>query len=293
MDSKKFDTSKKWYHDILQSWKKFVVIVLYAPSLVILVISIFLYFYSKGITDPVVISLLNLILSLLTGLLGGFYAKKWDDLTEKKVTHIRGTSASQGLYLVLRSTIALEIRVSTYLQRFVVKPNPKNETLGIVKVYLEEIIGECVNLEDEIANSIQAWADIIPNADIDSVIKYIREVKEKYISTQSKLQDVNIELKALDNSKEENEQLLKRQRELTAEVARLKQDIYNKAYAYPVPAISGSFITGGTFDTNLELGSQISGKDFKDINVVDLDSATELLDTLDQTTQNTEIKKRE
>lgn len=256
MGNEKSGNQLKWARNLGKRWQIFLILICDPFCLLFLVVSILLFIYSRNQTDPTVISLLTLILSVLTGLLGGIYTKRWDDLTEEKLIVARGKSATRSLQLILESTLAFESRVTVYLKRFIEKTDQKQENFEVIKTYLEEIIGESVSLEQRLVNSIQDWTDIVPEADIESGIKIIRELKDRYAAAQGELQNLIQELKTTqEKSAEEKAALGKKEKELIDRINRLQQEVREKSSSITIPSISGSLISGGTVSSNLDFSS--------------------------------------
>ncbi len=65
--------------DLGDNWLNFIYLLINPFVLFLLIASIFLLIYSSKLTDPYMISIFTIIISIVTGLLGGIYAKRWDD----------------------------------------------------------------------------------------------------------------------------------------------------------------------------------------------------------------------
>jgi Rps23 Pro-64 3,4-dihydroxylase Tpa1-like proline 4-hydroxylase len=194
---------------------------------------------------------------VITGLLGGVVSKKWDDLTQERIISTRAKSSVRNLQLLLDNSISLEKRVISFIKRITDPSNKNNVTSEVIKTYFEEIITQCLTIENFIINSIQDWTDILPQANIESVITNIREMKNNIVELQSRLDSVNHELelskeKTLEEI-QEKEILIKEKGDLEAKLSDLYQESLSSANRAGYPTISGSLVTGGTIDSQAYL----------------------------------------
>lgn len=253
---------KRWHSELAENWKPFLVVGLHPLVLTFLVISIVLIIYASSQTDSKMATILSILLSLTTGLLGGIASKKWDDLTQEKVILTRGKSANRNLQLLLERSISLEKRVTVYLHRYSDETYRTNITPEVLITYLEEIIQECISIENFIVNAIQDWTDILPEADIKSIISYIQELRNKAEEIQYKHDLVTNELKQLkEETTEEKKALIKEKRALEDELRRVRSEAYHSVLRSGVPNISESLISGGSITAKSLIGSSISDID--------------------------------
>jgi hypothetical protein len=243
--------------DLCSSWKHFITILFNPFVLILIFASYFLLVYSSRQNDLSIISLLTILISTCTGLLGGILTKKWEDITQEKTIVTRAKSATRNLQVLLESIISLEKRVSQYQKRLLADKEKKFINDEVIKTYLEEIVLECVNVEEDIINSIQDWTSILPEADLKSILNYIGKLKAEYQEVQSQLEKVNEELLSTNKrTQEETDKLLREKIYLQDQVISLKHSVNSQAYTSGIPVVSGSFITGGTISTNEVFNNQ-------------------------------------
>ena len=205
-------TNKLWINTLTQisngtvfkKWKVFFAILFDPVNLILIGLIVALFYVSKDQTNRDIITTLTITLSIFTGVLGGRVAKTIDEYTEEKVVEARGKSAVRGLKLLLRSTHSLENRVQIYLKRF--RDDMRHDQIGseVVETYLEEVIERCNIIEEEVISSIENWTDIIPEADIQTEIGLLTDLKndlQKETIARRALQD---ELQATQDQSEEN-----------------------------------------------------------------------------------------
>jgi len=250
----KNQNGKKWYSDLSSSWGSFLSVSLNPLVIIFFLVSLLLLFFSSRQTDPQLTILLTLMLSVITSLLGGIVASKWGDLTQEKVLLTRGKSANRNLQLLLERSISLEKRVLVYLTRFSDNDYRGNITPEVLVTYFEETIQECLSIENFIVNSIQDWTDILPEADIKSVISYIQEQKNKVEEYQNKLEMVTRELSmSIEQNTESSAKaasLLEERNKLITEINQMRENMQISASRTGVANIPSSFLSGGTATTN-------------------------------------------
>ncbi len=184
-------------------WEVFLSI-LFDPWTIMLIICVSVLFsYSIGETNQTIASLLFVLITAASTILGGRVTKHWVEITEGGIVVARGKSAVRSLKLLLRNISALEQRVS----RFGVLSNESEINAEVTKRNYEEIQGTCNILEEEAVNSIENWTDIVPEADIKTQIGLITELKQ---SLQLKEDDLNLLNNELSNAKGKSEDEKKR-----------------------------------------------------------------------------------
>jgi hypothetical protein len=231
-------------------WKAFGAIIFDPWALLLILSNIFLANKLVSQSDVIVVTTLTFFVALFSGILGGIVAKRWDDVTEEKVIVTRGKSAYRSLQLLFNRLIYLEKRVLIYLHRFNDEKNKKQITPEVLKTYFEEVIDECLSLEENVINSIEDWTDILPNAEIKAVINLIRDLKINYSDAVTKLELVNMELRETkDKSDDQINKLTNEKRKITDELIRIKKEVRDKSTQVGIPEISGSLITGSNYIT--------------------------------------------
>jgi hypothetical protein len=231
------DQWKAFWNIVLDPW----VVLLFIATICLSVILII------GQPDKIVVAILTFLVSLFSGILGGIVAKRWDDISQEKVIETRGKLANRGLNLLLSNVIGMERRVRLYLQRYTDSKYKKYVSSEVLKTYFEEIVEKCVILEENVINSIEDWTDILPDAEIKSVVDLMRDLKEKYSNSVSELEKVNNSLQETrEKTGNEIDKLKAEKKKITEELTRIEGELRDKTRQVGIPAISGSLITGST-----------------------------------------------
>ena len=246
--------SKKWW-DLL--------LVIFDPYVVILTsLIVYLYFLHNKQIDTNVIFVITLGISLVSGLVGGILAKRWDDLTETKIINMRGKSACRNLKLLLSRSIELEKRVIEYLNRITQNENNSNNTAELLETYFEEIIYECVNLDEIIINSIEDWKDLIPEESIQSIIEEIKNCKKRIFDNKKTLEHIQIEMQSIKETSEEKASLVEQARQIEVQSKSDYIHLSNLATSSGLNFTTGSLITGGTITENSDFDKSNIPHDF-------------------------------
>jgi len=245
----KISLKEKWYH--------FFNIILDPWIIILIVLTFFFILSSNFITQEPQKTIFSIILSLISGILGGVFAKKWSDIFEGKLIITRGISAIRSLKLLLLNISAIENRVFIYIKQL------DKETINheMIKTNFEEIIEKCNILEEEGLNAIENWTDIIPEANIKTQIGIISDLKKNGCELMLQIENLNKELK---KNKELNE---KEKKELTTEIRKKTEDLkklnkqlnHKETDLFPF-GLGG--ITGSSRLSNLNIGTNIINSDF-------------------------------
>jgi len=228
-----------------EKWKAFITIVLDPWIIFLFICTIILLIVVTRQTDVVIIAILTFLVSLFSGVLGGIVAKRWDDITEEKVIVARAKSANRSLQLLLGSVISLERRVRLYIQRHNDTQYKNRITPEVIRTYFEEIVEDCLSLEEEVINSIEDWKDILPKLDLKTVLDLIRELNANYSNALAQLEQVNTSLQETkDKSESEVYKLKEEKEEIKKDLLRIQKELLDKSMQVGVPTISGSLITG-------------------------------------------------
>jgi len=204
-------------------------------------------------TNSIVIATSAFLVSLFSGVLGGIVVKRLSMITEEKLITAKGNSAYSSLQLILSNVISLERRVRLYLQRYNNIEYSKKINPEVINTYFEEVIEECVKLEEKLINSIEYWTDVLPDVDIKPVLNLIRELKIEFNEKSAHLEQVINELRDTKNkSKEEISELNKGRMEITEDLLRMKKELQKKSAQIGIPSISESLIAGDNFYPTIE-----------------------------------------
>lgn len=210
-------------------WRAFLDIVIDPWTITLIVVSAFLVKVIVEQTDRFVVAILTVILSVVSGVLGGLLTNRWTQITGERVTVARGKVAVRSLKLLLGNIAALERRVRTYLERY--QDGKRRESLNdeVVTTYLEEIIGRTGVLEEETLSSIENWMDILPEADVRTQIGVISKLREELSERARDLEGLNVKLKEVAGKSEEKEETLKKQiYDKEQEITRLRKELSEK-----------------------------------------------------------------
>lgn len=170
------DDKKKSDNSLKNKWSNFMNVVLDPWVICLLIINGVFVYLSNNVDNKSFIPIINLIISLLSGLLGGIIANRWAQMTELKVLVARGKSAIRSLKLVLLNISNVEKRTKEYIKSI----DNKNIDYKLIISNFEEVIEKCNILEEEIISSIENWTDIIPEVeDFKTQIGLISNMKTK------------------------------------------------------------------------------------------------------------------
>lgn len=206
-------------------WKLFLEVVL-DPWNLLLMVAVGAFFYiSVGQTSSLASTLLFVLITITSAILGGRITKQWVDVTEGGIVIARGRSAVRSLKLLLRNVASLEGRIRTFRMREdEIKKHPV-----ITKRNYEEAIEICNLLQEQTVNSIENWTDIVPEADIKTEIGVISNLKG---SLNEKENDLNILKKQLDEAKgksdQERNQLKEQIKEKEKQIKGLEREILDR-----------------------------------------------------------------
>lgn len=147
-------------------------------------------------------------ISILYGILGGVWEKRWFDVTEENILKVRGKSAIRNMTLLCRNIAAMQRRVFTYNNYQSKSAGNDNST----NFYLEEVIERCKLLEEEVISAIEDWQDIIPQADVSTSIGMITELRIEMEDIKLERDKLAIELQ--DNQGKTSEEISNLKRKL-------------------------------------------------------------------------------
>ncbi|MEI7509035.1 MAG: hypothetical protein WCJ62_06170 [Flavobacterium sp.] len=161
---------------LCNKWKDFFNVVLDPWVLILLAATICFICYSNSpnTKDKNIISILTLIISLFSAIIGGILANRWSQMADEKVLVARGKSAIRSLKLILINISKIEKRTKHYISQI---DKEKIDFLITISNF-EEIIEKCNVLEEEIISSIENWTDIIPEVEnLKTQVGVITEMK--------------------------------------------------------------------------------------------------------------------
>lgn len=189
-------------------------------------------------------SLLNILISLFSGLLGGIVSKRWSDYNDEKVIIARGTTAIRSLKLLLLNIAAVESRVKEYILRL----NKTYPDYELVKNSFEEVIEKCNIIEEEGLSSIENWTDIIPDANIKTQIGSLTEMKNEKTKLELQLSEMNKQLTDDKKINEKEKDVLKSQiSSKENELKKVRADLAEKEKKLNNSVLSGLNIVSGSY----------------------------------------------
>lgn len=194
-------------------WKSFLQVLLDPWVLLLAAVAFYSGKASLGATPSSAAGALALVSSIASGLLGGRIAQRWGALTEEQVIAARGKAAVRGLKLHLGSVADLEKRSRVFLARCSGKSNMPDASFPC-GMALEDVVGRCRLLEEQVLSSIENWTDIVPEANIKTQIGEITRLAQE---NDEQVEEVGRLQAALSDSKNQS---VSTQQTLQAEIER-------------------------------------------------------------------------
>jgi len=139
------------------------------------------FYYNTG--DESSRTLLAFLFSIVSGVIGGIYSKKWSDLNDEKVLRARAISAIRSLKLLFQQIVSVETRTKSFIKK---DNNGLNEEL--INNQYEETIDRCKLLKEHTIGAIENWHDIIPEADIKTQIGIFDGLKRREVELEEKVE---------------------------------------------------------------------------------------------------------
>lgn len=189
-------------------WCNFLNILFDPWVIIMLTATILLIIYSSKTDNQELETIINLIMSLSSGLLGVIITNKWAQMTELKVLVARGKSAIRSLKLILLNISNIEKRTKYYITCL----DKDNIEHKLITSNFEEVIEKCNILEEEIISSIENWTDIIPEvANLKTQIGLVSEMKLRQIELENDISTLNKEIETIkEEGSKQKEDLHKR-----------------------------------------------------------------------------------
>jgi len=143
------------------------------------------------------------LLTLSSTILGGRVFQQWISISESSVLEARGKSAVRGLKLLFNNVGLMEKRIKLYITSL-----DEDDKRVILRNY-EELIIMCNVLQEESVSSIENWTDIVPEADIKTLIGQFTSLKSEINVKEEELSELNSKLTDEKGQSEEAKQNLK------------------------------------------------------------------------------------
>lgn len=252
-------------NSLYKKWKNFLNVILDPWVIILSLATVYFIYFSNlpGTTDKNIISILTLIISLFSAILGGILANRWAEITELKVLVARGKSAIRSLKLILLNISKIEKRTKYYISSI----DKENEDFKLVISNFEEVIEKCYILEEEIISSIENWTDIIP--EVENMKTQIGLITDM-INTESLLQQEILGLnKNLETEKEkkgkQNNDMQNLLKEKEAELTEVKRKLTIADNKFNETVLSGLTPSSSFSNLNEKIiftGSGTSGSSF-------------------------------
>jgi len=211
-----------------ERWKFFLKLI-FDPWIIILIIStVLLTNLLTAQKDATIQGILTLLISVCSGIIGSVITKRLDEFTEGKIIVARAKTASRNLQNQFQNVLALENRVRTYLKRLTDTEYSKQISQEVVKTYFEEIIENCLSLQERVLYSLDDWKDVLPDLDISKAINHIRDLQRRIEEFAQQNEQLDQELKdSINKSSIEIEQLQAEKEKNEKKVALLQTELIN------------------------------------------------------------------
>ncbi|QNH11189.1 hypothetical protein [Xanthomonas sp. SI] len=175
---------------VLEQWRRFRNLIVEPWTLMLLVASIVLFVIGQQQLKSGVNALIQILLAVSSGVLGARVTELIAEARGQNVLTARGTVAVRGLKLMLVQTAAFERRLHKFRNhRKHIESNP-----DVTERNYEEAIEFCKRIQEEAASAMETWADIVPTADLSSLIGRITEAEEQRDVVRTQLESAQKEL---------------------------------------------------------------------------------------------------
>lgn len=255
---------------LYKKWKNFLNVILDPWVIILSLATVYFIYFSNlpGTTDKNIISILTLIISLFSAILGGILANRWAEITELKVLVARGKSAIRSLKLILLNISKIEKRTKYYISSI----DKENEDFKLVISNFEEVIEKCYILEEEIISSIENWTDIIPEVEnMKTQIGLITDMINTESLLQQEILGLNKNLEAEKEKGKQNNDMQNLLKEKEAELTEVKRKLTIADNKFNETVLSGLTPSSSFSNLNEKIiftGSGTSGSSFLNPNIL-------------------------
>ncbi|MCI2243803.1 hypothetical protein L3067_04170 [Xanthomonas sp. PPL568] len=164
-------------------WRKFWGLVSEPWTVILLLVSIALFAIGQQKMGPSVTALVQILLAVASGVLGARVTNLLEEASGKNILEARGKVAVRGLKLMLVQTVAFQRRVQKFIEnRQHIESNPELT----IRNY-EEAVEFCRRIQEEATSAMETWADVVPTADLSSLIGRITAAEEEHDATKREL----------------------------------------------------------------------------------------------------------
>lgn len=145
-----------------------------------------LTYFSNLRNSPLILTIIIMVISLLSSLLGGFFMKKWGDLYKTRMLIARGYTTIRNINLLLSHIFSIKKRVSLYIRRL----NREELNYDLLRSHFEEVAERCNNLFEDAVNTIENWQDVIPEANLKQQIAQVANIQKELNNRLDDLKDL-------------------------------------------------------------------------------------------------------
>lgn len=210
------ETWRGFFSAIFDPW----VLVLFGLTSGMLALS---YLYANSIassSNDLLFPIFSFWIAISAGILGSKIAKGLSNRNRGQDLFSRGCSTIRDLKLLFTNLVTLENRIAFQLAQ------GTKLTSDSLKFYLEEIIEKITILKEEVINSIESWADVIPDAKLKSHIEVFNDLKLALHFSRVEIENLKKQLKSTNrNSKKDLEELASKLKEQEKEFGQLREKV--------------------------------------------------------------------
>lgn len=177
-----------WLKGVALPWGVFLKVVLDPFTLLLLVGAVLL-----GVLGPKALgdgynALLQVVIAVVTGVVGARVSTSMAALNQEGKLYSSGKMAVRGLRLILRKTFALERRVLLFVSE--VKSQSSAEVRAeVAQRNMDEVLESIRTLQLEITGSIENWVDVVPDADVSTVLLAVGDLRDQLTQKESELKE--------------------------------------------------------------------------------------------------------
>ena len=171
-------------------------------------------------SNELIFPIFSFWIAISAGILGSKIAKGLSDTKQWQDLIARGCTSLRDLKLLFTNLVSLENRIMSCLGQ---RNGPTSESL---RVYCEEIIEKFTMLKEEVINSIEEWADVIPDAKLKSHIEVFNDLKLALHFSRIEFENLNQQITATNvHSKKDLQELFSRLKEQKKEIHQLREKV--------------------------------------------------------------------
>ncbi|MGV4800812.1 hypothetical protein ACSMEB_17085 [Stenotrophomonas maltophilia] len=243
-------------------WKRFWGLVFEPWTFILLLASVALFAIGQQKLEPSVTALVQILLAVSSGVLGARVTNLLESASGKSILEARGKVAVRGLKLMLVQTAAFQRRVERFISN-----REHIETQPEVTVRnFEETVEFCRRIQEEAASAMETWVDIVPSADLSSLIGRItaaedeRETTKQELAIAQRLLDSNkVDIAHAEGLQEVIRSLRARVDESEKKVVRLNERLRQRTGVEQAPTVIGDVRRHRNFLAGYGMAKKVSG----------------------------------